>query len=550
MMRFKPCIIIPVYNHKDGIVTTLELLHDYKIPIIIVDDGSDVDTQAVLASQEKIGVHLYRFDTNQGKGSAVLKGMAEAYQAGYTHALQLDADRQHDINDIPKFINLAQKNPTTLIYGDPIFDDSIPTGRLIGRYLTHFWVCVEILSLKIVDTMCGFRLYPLDKVHDLMQKVRLGQRMDFDTDIMVRLIWENVPIMALPTQVIYPKTGISHFNYLSDNIRLIKMHVTLVFGMLRRFPRLLRQHHSVQHWSKIPERGTPLAFNLMLWIYKYLGRRIFQIVLVPVMAYFFVWGKTARHASQQYLKKVYALGSSHPKMTTPPTLSSSFYHFIQFGLSALDRMASWNGDIKYHDIDAGDIHALKDLAQSGKGAVIIGSHLGNLELSRALLDDAIKMNILVFTDHALKFNAMLAHVNSKVKNSLIQISHLGPDTAIMLKEKIDQGELIVILGDRTPTNHSKERLHYVEFLGDTAPFSQGPFILASLLACPVYLLFCLKEEDGYHVHFEHFTDAIILNRKTRDAELKPVIQRFAKRLEYYCLQQPFQWFNFFDFWHK
>jgi predicted LPLAT superfamily acyltransferase len=144
---------------------------------------------------------------------------------------------------------------------------------------------------------------------------------------------------------------------------------------------------------------------------------------------------------------------------------------------------------------------------------------------------------------------MLEKVNSRVNNKVIQVNQMGPDTAIMLKEKVDRGELIVILGDRTPIN-SKGRVNYVNFLGEKAPFSQGPFILASLLECPVYLLFCLKKGQRYRVYFEHFADRIKLNRKSRQQALQQVIQKFAERLEYYCLQEPFQWFNFFDFWHK
>jgi predicted LPLAT superfamily acyltransferase len=273
--------------------------------------------------------------------------------------------------------------------------------------------------------------------------------------------------------------------------------------------------------------------------------------LIPVIGYFFISAKMPRRESQKYLKKVYAYGSTHPKMASPPTLSSSFYHFMEFGRAALDRLSSWFGHIKRRDIDFYNDQEFIDLALRSSGGLIIGSHLGNIELSRALADDidAVKMNILVFTEHAVKFNTMLEKVNSRVNNQVIQVNQMGPDTAIMLKEKVDNGELIVILGDRTPIN-SKGRLNYVNFLGEEAPFSQGPFILASLLECPVYLLFCLKKGQRYQVYFEHFADGIKLNRKFRQQELQKVIQKFAKRLEYYCLQEPFQWFNFFDFWHK
>lgn len=553
-MLFKPCLIIPIYNHKDTIATTIESLRSEGLPCIIVDDGSHTETQAVLAklAKQETWVQLYRLAENQGKGAAVLKGIKEAYQSGYTHALEIDADGQHDVTDVPKFLSLGKQNPNALVYGQPIYDDSIPKARLIARYITHFWVCVEILSLKMVDTMCGFRLYPLAPVHQLMTKVQIGHRMEFDTEIMVRLIWENVPIIPVSTKVIYPETGVSHFNYISDNIRISKMHTKLFFGMLKRLllSDKIRQPQHI-HWSKIQERGASWGLNTMLWVYKYLGRRIFNLLLVPVIGYFFIFARMPRRESQKYLQKVYAYGSSHPRMARPPKLSSSFYHFMEFGRAALERFAFWLGNLKRSDIVFDNKPELVKLAKSGTGGIIIGSHLGNIELSRALAEegDGIKMNILVFSEHAKKFKTLLEKVNSSVNHNLISISDLSPETAILLKEKVDKGELILITGDRTPIN-SKGRVNYVKFLGEEAPFSQGPFFLASLLECPVYLLFCLKKEQGYRVYFEHFADSIKLNRKSRQEMLQQVIQKFAGRLEYYCLQEPFQWFNFFDFWHR
>ncbi len=326
--------------------------------------------------------------------------------------------------------------------------------------------------------------------------------------------------------------------------------------MLKRLPRRLydnireRKNRRV-HWSGLQERGASWGLNAMIWIYKRLGPRIFKWLLSPVIGYFFLVAGTPRRESQKYLKKVHAAGSVHPGMAKSPTLISTFYHFRTFGEAAFDRIASWFGDIKRADIDFDNDREFIALAQSGTGGVIIGSHLGNIELCRALADDidTVKMNILVFTEHAVKFNAMLEKINSRVNHRLIHVSRIGPDTAIMLKEKIDQGELIVILGDRTAVN-SKGRLNYINFLGEDAPFSQGPFILTSLLECPVYLLFCLKEGQRYRVYFEHFADNIKLNRKSQQQDLHKVIGRFAERLEYYCLKEPFQWFNFFDFWDK
>ncbi len=182
---------------------------------------------------------------------------------------------------------------------------------------------------------------------------------------------------------------------------------------------------------------------------------------------------------------------------------------------------------------------------------MVGAHLGSIELCRLLAEGEVqqKMTVLVFNEHAANFNNTLKKINPAFEQNILHVDQLGPQTAILLKEKIDAGELIIILGDRTAVNSDK-RISYVRFLGELAPFPQGPFILASLLSCPVYLMLCLAEPSGYKVYFEKFSDALTFNRKQRERELTEVIQRYAERLEYYCLQQPLQWFNFFDFWQQ
>jgi len=193
------------------------------------------------------------------------------------------------------------------------------------------------------------------------------------------------------------------------------------------------------------------------------------------------------------------------------------------------------------------------LLASGRGAVLIGSHLGNLEMTRALAvsEGRAKINAVVYTEHAQRFNALLMQVSADFGVNLIQVSQLGSDTAILLKEKIDQGELVVIVGDRTPTSGGgRSRVSPVEFFGAPAPFAQGPFILSHLLDCPVYLFFCLREGEDYRIYLEPFAERIDLPRQQRQERLQGYMQQYARRLEHYCLKAPEQWFNFYDFWRQ
>ena len=219
----------------------VEKLAGHQLAIFIVDDGSDMATQQVLAAlaADYPIISLHRLLQNGGKGAAVMRGMREAYQAGFSHALQIDADGQHDTQDVAQFIECGKQHPLAIICGQPSYDASVPKGRLYGRYITHFWVRIETLSFAIGDTMCGFRLYPLQATFELINGVKLPERMDFDIEILVRLAWRGLEFKNIATKVIYPPDGLSHFNMLRDNIRITKMHTRLCFGMLLRLPLLL-----------------------------------------------------------------------------------------------------------------------------------------------------------------------------------------------------------------------------------------------------------------------------------------------------------------------
>ncbi len=239
---FQPWIVVPVYDHEHAIGATIEHLLPHGVPIQLVDDGSRESCAQVLRelAQRHAGrVWLHRLPENGGKGAAVIAGLREAASRGATHALQIDADGQHDAADVPRFLAESAAHPLAIINGQPVYDESVPTGRLIGRYATHVWVWINTLSLDIADSMCGFRVYPLTATLAMLDRERVGLRMDFDVEVIVRLHWAGVPVRNLPTRVTYPLDGVSHFDVWRDNVRISKMHARLFFGMLWRAPRVL-----------------------------------------------------------------------------------------------------------------------------------------------------------------------------------------------------------------------------------------------------------------------------------------------------------------------
>jgi glycosyltransferase involved in cell wall biosynthesis len=238
---FRPCAIIPVYNHGSTAGAVAAALEAEGLPIILVDDGSDAGTKDRL-SEIAEGVPrctLFTLPENRGKGAAVSFGFRQAAAAGYTHALQVDADGQHDLADVPAFIRTARERPDALVSGAPIFDSSIPPARRIGRKLTVFMVAVETLSRDIPEAMCGFRVYPLAAVLALLSRRSLSPRMGFDIEVLVRLHWRGVGLCFLPTRVIYPPGGLSNFRMVRDNLGITLVHTRLCLGMVARLPLLL-----------------------------------------------------------------------------------------------------------------------------------------------------------------------------------------------------------------------------------------------------------------------------------------------------------------------
>lgn len=252
-MSVQACAVIPVYNHHASLEGVVAALRAHDLPVILVDDGSAAATHQVMDAQAaQAGVSCLHLPQNRGKGAAVMAGMALADEQGFTHALQVDADGQHDLDDVPKLLALARAHPQQLVSGCPQYDDSVPAARFYGRYLTHALIWLDTCSLSVRDTMCGFRVYPLAPSLALMRRVRIGRRMDFDTDIMTRLYWAGTDSLFVPTHVCYPPGGTSHFRMVADNARMAWLHLRLFAGMWPRLPGLVKRT-----WIRRRRRARP-----------------------------------------------------------------------------------------------------------------------------------------------------------------------------------------------------------------------------------------------------------------------------------------------------
>lgn len=547
MSALRVCAVVPSHDHWRALPSIVETLRAAGLKVYVIDDGSGEPARSALRAlhDPERGIVVDRTEVNQGKGAAVLTGFRRALADGHTHAIQVDADGQHDLSALPRLLAAAERHPTALVSGEAVYDRSVPLGRKLGRWITHVWVWVETLSFRVRDSMCGFRVYPLAAVRRLLdERVTIGRRMDFDTEILVRLFWIGTPMLGMPVRVIYPPGNLSNFDYLKDNWLITKMHTRLVLTMLLTLPRVLANRppaiRDSTHWSALAERGLYWGLRLAAFLYGLLGRRGSMIALSPVVLYFYLTGTQQRRASRDFLRR--ALGRE-------VGFRDSYRHFRSFMGRALDTFAGWAGKLPPGSVVEAEIEPLRAAEASAEGALFIISHHGNVDVTRATLDPATRRRlvVLVHTHHAQNYNRVLKEFNPEAAINTFQVTDMGPDTAIAMQERIEKGDWLFIAGDRTPVGGG-QRVSSVPFLGAPAAFSQGPYILAALLSCPVYLMFCRRDGARFSLSVERFAERIVLPRGRRGEALADYAAQYAKRLEAQALVDPYQWYNFFDFW--
>lgn len=226
--------IIPHYRHIDTLPSVIEALRHYQLPIVVVDDGSGESYFTALEKIKADDVTLLTQTPNQGKGSAVKYGIKWAAANGYTHALQIDADGQHDISHLSTFIATAQARPEAVICARPVYQQDAPKSRLHGRKINNFWNIIHTWSRDIKDGMIGLRIYPIASSLTVIENQYLGDRMDFDNEMLIHLYWQRQPLIWIDTPIYYHRDGISHFHNWRDNWQISKMHTRLFFQMLWR----------------------------------------------------------------------------------------------------------------------------------------------------------------------------------------------------------------------------------------------------------------------------------------------------------------------------
>lgn len=300
------------------------------------------------------------------------------------------------------------------------------------------------------------------------------------------------------------------------------------------------------HWADIGESTSVAGVLFLCWVHRWFGRWPFRACVWPVVICHWLANGLARRSSLQYLQRLQDYSGA---LGRAPTRRDSVRHFFAFGDTLLDKILGLGGRYPPEHI-----HLQRDLVMQKiarrEGGLILTAHIGCLELCQVLAEQVpgFRITVLVHTEHAQRFNSVLQRLDPIASVELVQVTRMGPATAMMLAEKVAAGGFVAIVGDRTPVRGGRSVM--ADFLGHRAPFPIGAYVLAAALGCPVYTMACLHYRDGYRVTFEQFAERVVLPRGSRDAALAEQAQRFAHWLEQQVIQSPLDWFNFFPFWDQ
>ncbi len=290
-------------------------------------------------------------------------------------------------------------------------------------------------------------------------------------------------------------------------------------------------------WQSVQERGSIQGIKFFLYFVTFFGRAPGRAVLAVVMLYYTVFHKRARVSSQAYLRRVGA----------PSGFWSAYKHFLYFGQCTLDRAFLARGKTTGFRLQREGTEHLRALREQKRGAVLIGAHLGSFEALRAKSqEEALPINVVVNNGNAQMINAVLQELNPAGQVRLIDLGQGGLDFILKIRERVEAGEMVAIMGDRAAGDTRSVK---VPFLGEPASFPAGAYLIASALKCPVFLTFGVYQGGrDYAFYCEPFAERIVLERKAREASLARYVARYAERLEHHVRQAPFNWFNFYDFW--
>jgi predicted LPLAT superfamily acyltransferase len=302
-------------------------------------------------------------------------------------------------------------------------------------------------------------------------------------------------------------------------------------------------------WARIAERGSLWGLQFTAWLFRAAGRGPTLVLVTAIVAYFFLTDRKGRRASAAYLRRVHATPAGRAALGHAPRTWDSFLHYRAFALSIVDRLSIWFGKTDDFQLEIHGFEPFDRLAQEKRGAIVLGAHLGSFDVMRMLAErHKTVVNVLMFTVNAQRINQNFRELSPEVETHVIHVDPASVESVFEVRRCLARGEHVAILGDRIEPG-DRHRSSRVPFLGGQVELPQAPFLLASLLGCPVLLVVALRRgPQRYQVFTEQLAERVRLPRRGREAAVAELLTTYAARLEHHCQRAPYEWFNFFDYW--
>jgi predicted LPLAT superfamily acyltransferase len=302
-------------------------------------------------------------------------------------------------------------------------------------------------------------------------------------------------------------------------------------------------------WARIAERGSLWGLRFTAWLFRAAGRGPTLVLVTLIVAYFFLTDRAGRRASAAYLRRVYATEAGRAVLGHAPRAWDSFLHYRAFALSIVDRLAIWFGKTDEFQLATHGFEPFDRLAEQKRGAIVLGAHLGSFDVMRMLaVRNRTVVNVLMFTVNAQRINQIFRELSPEVETRVIHVNPASVEAVFEVRRCLARGEHVAILGDRIEPG-DRHRACRVPLLGGEVLLPQAPFLLASLLGCPVLLVVALRRgPQRYDVFTEQLAEQVRLPRVGREEAVRELLTTYAARLEHHCQRAPYEWFNFYDYW--
>jgi predicted LPLAT superfamily acyltransferase len=556
----RACVAIPVHNHARTVGEVVRKAKAHASCVLVCDDGStDGSGDAARAA----GADVLTLPTNQGKGAALRRLFEEAQARGFRYAVALDADGQHDPDDLPRMAEACLRAPGALVCGSrDLAAAGAPTSSRFGRRFSNFWVWFES-GARVEDSQCGFRAYPLPEA--LVVGVR-RRRYDAEVEWLLRLAWAGVAVASVPVSVSY-RNRVTHFRPFLDNARISLLNLLTCARLLVPWPLgpalhplppssglslfalrrwvggfLLTERQSTPRpetrWSG-RSRGGRFGHWFFFAVIKLFGRGFAYLWLYPVALYFVGVMRGVQRASGAYLGRVLGPSSGWT------AVGRGYRHFLCFAQTLVDRsVVAIRGPAGFTTQSTGLEH-LREAAKSGKGAVLLTAHLGNWELASALLEHEVEGDFAIVAYQGEE--EAMRRVVERMKGKTPRLISLGNDTLASLEilRSLRAGTLVAMQGDRVMGGPSVR----LPFLGAQAAWPPGPFLMAALSGSPLISTFCFKTGPAsYELMADPPRTFRFDTARPKEAQLGAWMAPYVARVEELTRRYPYQWFNFYDFW--